>query len=154
MIILGVMERWIVIDRQLRHRSKVDPLIALYRSVPGIGPLTAHVLCSELGDMSDFRNERALFSFTGLTPGEYSSGEKVHRGHISRQGSARLRHLLTEAAWKTIRKDQVLWEFFERLSKRTGKKRAIVAVARKLVGRIRAAVRTSTSYEVGYKRAA
>jgi transposase len=134
------------IDRQLAQRSAQDPLDAIYRSVPGIGPLIARVLTSELGDMSQFPNERALFSFTGLTPGEYSSGNNVHRGHISRQGSARLRHMLVEAAWKAIRKDVVLREFFNRVAKRAGMKRAIVAVARKLVGRIRAALRASTCY--------
>lgn len=90
------------IDRQLAERSKQSPLNAIYRSVPGIGTLIAQVLSSELGDLSQFANERALFSFTGLTPGEYSSGNNVHRGHISRQGSARLRHMLVEAAWKAI----------------------------------------------------
>ncbi len=142
------------LDKQLAHRSQKDPLDIIYRSVPGIGRLIARVLTSELGDMSQFPNERALFSFTGLTPGEYSSGDKVYRGHISRQGSSRLRHMLVEAAWKAIRKDKVLKEFFERIAKKSGKKRAIVAVARKLVGRIRAALRASTSYELAYKKVA
>lgn len=142
------------IDRKLVERSKQDPLNAIYRSVPGIGTLIAQVLSSELGDLRQFPNERALFSFTGLTPGEYSSGTNVHRGHISRQGSARLRHMLVEAAWRAIKKDEVLREFFERIAKKAGKKRAIVAVARKLVGRIRAALRGSTYYEVGHKAAA
>lgn len=142
------------LDKELHAQAKEDPLEAIYRSVPGIGPLIARVLSSELGDMSQFRNERALFSFTGLTPGEYSSGKEVHRGHISRQGSSRLRHMLVEAAWKAIRKDEVLKEFFERIAKKAGKKRAIVAVARKLIGRVRAAFRAQTMYEVGHKQAA
>jgi transposase len=141
------------IDQQLAQRSNIDPIDAVYRSVPGIGPLIARVLSSELGDMSQFPNERALFSFTGLTPGEYSSGNNVYRSCISRQGSSRLRHVLIEAAWKAIRKDEVLKEFFERIAKKSGKKRAIVAVARKLVGRVRAALRTS-GYQVGYRAAA
>ena len=142
------------IDKRLAEQAKIDPLQAAYRSVPGIGPLIARVLSKELEDMSQFRNEKVLFSFTGLTPGEYSSGHKVCRGHISRQGSSRLRHMLVEAAWKAIRKDTALREFYERLSARCGKKRAIVAVARKLVGRIRAALRARVVYEVGYKKVA
>jgi hypothetical protein len=62
--------------------------------------------------------------------------------------------MLVEAAWKAIRKDKVLREFFEQIEKRAGKKRAIVAGARKLVGRIRAAMRASTCYEVGHKAVA
>ena len=142
------------LDSEISVQGETDPLIAIYRSVPGIGPLTAHILSSELGDMSQFTNERALFSFTGLTPGEYSSGKSVHRGCISRQGSARLRHVLVEAAWKAIRKDTVLKEFFERIAVKSGKKRAIVAVARKLIGRVRAAVRAHAQYEVGHQKAA
>lgn len=142
------------LDRHLAEQAKADPLEAVYRSVPGIGALIARLLSTELGDMSQFANEGALFSFTGLTPGEFSSGDKVCRGHISRQGSARLRQMLVEAAWKAIRKDKVLAEYFAALSIRAGKKRAIVAVARKLVGRVRAALRAGTLYQVGYKKAA
>ena len=142
------------LESEMRHEAKTDPLIALYRSVPGVGPLTSQILARELGDMSQFKNERALFRFTGLTPGEYSSGLKVHRGSISRQGSARLRHVLVESAWVAIKKDEVLREVFVRISARSNKKRAIVAVARKLIGRIRAALKAQKQYEVGHKKAA
>ena len=142
------------IDRRLAERAKSCPFEATYRSVPGIGPLIARVLADELGDMRQFPNVRALYSFTGLTPGEYSSGDKVYRGHISRQGSSKLRHMLVEAAWKAIHKDAGLRESFELLAKRSGKKRAIVAVARKLIGKIRAAMRAGVPYEMGHKKAA
>jgi transposase len=139
------------IDRILVEEGKKDPLDAVYRSVPGIGSLLARVLSSELGDMSQFPNERALFSFTGLTPTEYSSGGHICRGHISRQGNTRLRHMLVEASWKAVRKDPVLKEYYVKLSERVGKKRAIVAVARKLIGRIRAALRKHEQYQLGYQ---
>jgi transposase len=122
------------INRLLVEQAKEDPLDAVCRSVPGVGPLISRILSAELGDMSQFRNERALFSFTGLTPSEYSSGGHICRGHISRQGSTRLRHMLVEAAWKAVRKDPVIKEYYIKLSERIGKRNAIVAVARKLVG--------------------
>lgn len=50
---------------------------AIYESVPGIGLLHARQLANELGDMRQFRNEKKLFSYTGLTPSEHSSGEHV-----------------------------------------------------------------------------
>lgn len=140
---------WQGIDEQLRHleaklreQAKHDPLEQWYRSVPGIGPLAARVLANELGDMQHFPNERALFSFTGLTPSEDSSGDTRHIGHISRQGAGRLRYVLIESAWVAIRKDPDLATAFARIAHRAGKKRAIVAIARKLVGRIRAVIRT------------
>ena len=89
------------------------------------------------------------FLAVGLTPSEYSSGEKVRRGHISRQGSARIRWLLIEATWRAVSKDAALKDAFERIAKSRGKKRAIVAIARKLIGRIRACFRTGKEYAVG-----
>jgi transposase len=142
------------IDRLLVEQAKNDPLDALYRSVPGVGPLIARILSAELGDMSQFPNERALFSFTGLTPTEYSSGGHICRGHISRQGNTRLRHMLVETGWKAVRKDPDMREYYTELSKRVGKRRAIVAVARKLAGRIRAVLMKREDYKLKYRKAA
>ncbi len=63
-------------------------------------------------------------------------------------GNTRVRHILNQAAWRAIKKDQDLKTFFERIVPRTGKKRAIVAVARKLIGRIRAAFKTHQPYQM------
>lgn len=142
------------INRQLIEQAKNDPTDAVYRSVPGVGWLIARILSNELGDMSQFPNERALFSYTGLTPGEYSSGDKVRRGHISRQGNPRLRHVLVQAAWKATKRDPELGEFYKRIAVRRGKNRAIVAVARKLIGRIRGVFLSRGRYELNYKKAA
>jgi transposase len=149
---------WQALDEQikqltleLKQQAHSDPYEATYRSAPGVGAISARVLSNELGDMSAFANERQLFSYTGLTPTEHSSGEQTHRGHISKQGNRYLRGILLEIAWRAIRKDPDLQQFFERLHPRTGKKRAIVAVARKLIGRIRAAFRKEERYQTGYE---
>jgi transposase len=93
----------IEIPTQMRvQAAKQSKLEKIYRSVPGVGEVTARVLATELGDMSRFKNERALASYTGLTPCEYSSGGHVRKGSISRQGSARIRHLLVEVAWRGV----------------------------------------------------
>jgi len=121
----------------------------VYRSVPGIGAVVARTLATELGDMTRFANERALFSYTGLTPSAYASGASVRRGHMSRQGSGRVRHLLIETAWRALPRDIVLQEMFDRIAATRGKKRAMVAIARRLTGRIRACFRQGTTYAVG-----
>lgn len=153
-----LIEQWRFLTRQKREiakklddQAKEHPeLEKVYRSVPGIGPVSARVLSNELGDLSvRFKNERALFGFTGLTPSEYSSGDRVHKGHISRQGSGRIRKYLTEIAWRAIKVDQALTDSFERIAKTRGKKRAIVAIARKLIGRIRACFAQGTTYALG-----
>ena len=136
------------LEQKLKEQAKTDPNETIYRSAPGIGFLSSRILSLELGDLSQFENERQLFSYTGLTPSEFSSGDKVRKGHITHQGNKRVRYILTEAAWTAIKKDPHLKEFFERLYPRTGKKKAIVAVARKLIGRIRAAFRHQTTYQI------
>ena len=150
-------EQWRFATRQLiemRHllREQAHAQQAIekgYRSVPGIGEVAARTLATELGDMTRFANERALCSYTGLTPSEYSSGASVRRGSMSRQGSSRVRHLLVEIAWRAMPRDAVLTEIFARIAATRGKKRAIVAIARRLTGRIRACFRQGTTYAVG-----
>jgi transposase len=140
-----------MIEEQLKNQAQEDGLTMIYESVPGIGLLHGRELANELGDMSQFKNEKRLFSFLGLTPSEYSSGEHVRQGNISRQGRSIFRKIFIEAAWVAIRQDPNLKEIYDRLSAHRGKKRAIVAVARHLAGRIRACIRTGCLYE---KRAA
>src|SRR5260221_1165625 len=121
---------------KIQEESEKD-IHQIYTSVPGIGLVHASQLVNELGDMSQFRNEKQLFSYTGLTPSEYSSGEHVRQGHISRQGRAVLRKILVEASWVAIAKDPCLREIYDRISSKCGVKRAIIGVARRLVGRMR-----------------
>lgn len=138
------------VRRLLRQEAKKRTYFeTVYKSVPGIGQVGAAVLATELGDMSRFPNEKGLFRYTGLTPTESSSGDYVRRGHISRQGASRFRVLLVEAAWRAIKQDIALGEIFDRIAATRGKKRAIVAIARRLIGRIRACFRTGRLYAVG-----
>ena len=138
------------LEKKMSEQAKSDKNEIVYRSVPGIGPISSRILSNELGDMSQFRNERALFSHTGMTPSEFSSGPNRRLGHITRQGSSRLRWIMTEAAWQAIRQDQKLAKDFERISLKAGKKKAIVAIARKLIGRIRACFRKGQTYELSF----
>ena len=89
-------------DKEIKEQSKNDVLEPLYRSVSGIGIIAARVLSNELGNMKRFANEKALFSYIGLTPQEYSSGEHRRLGHISRQGNSRVRGILVECAWTAL----------------------------------------------------
>ena len=121
-------------------------LIELYKSAPGVGDTTALTLKDELYDMKHFANERQLFSYLGLTPSEFSSGEKVRKGHISRQGRATLRHILIEAAWTAIQKDPGLQKIYSRIAYTRGGRRAIVGIARRLAGRLRSCLINGTPY--------
>jgi len=138
------------IEREIRTQAREDKATEeIYESVPGVGLITARILANELGDLKvRFKNERELFSYTGLTPSEYSSGDSIRKGKISRCGPARIRWILTEAAWVCIRSDASLREAYERIKIRRGAKRAIVAIARKLIGRIRSCFVNGCKYEL------
>jgi transposase len=123
-----------------------EELYEAYRKIPGIGSRIARTLVHELGDTMQFSNEEKLFSFCGLTPSEHSSGKHKRLGHITHQGNPILRKMLVQAAWVAIRKDAYFMEFFNRLSAKKGSCSAIVAVARKLVGRARCAIKRKDSY--------
>src|SRR5438874_5554930 len=64
----------------------------------GVSTLTAFALTVELGDWNRFRPE-SLGPFLGLTPSEYSSGERRRQGAITKTGNSHVRRLLIEAAW-------------------------------------------------------
>lgn len=144
---LSINEQLKLVQVALRQQAKADPLEKVYRSLPGFGPLASRVCSNELGDLQQYPNCKRLYSFTGLTPGEQSSGEKIRRTGITRQGSARLRHVLVQAAWVATRKDPGLRNDFERIAAKSNKLKAIVAIARKLIGRARALFRDKTVYQ-------
>lgn len=137
--------------RRMAKKEKYKKTYAIVHSVPGIGWFTAIRLILEWGeDFSRFANKRKISSFAGLTGSEYSSGETVRRGHLSGLGHKRSRTWLVEISWMAIRKDPALLEKYNRVLHNTGsKKKAIVATARKLVGRILHCVTTGQPYTPG-----
>ncbi len=106
-------------------------------SLPGIGVLTAMEVLTELGEIRRFSTAEQLAAYVGLTPSEYSSGAHVRRGHITRCGKSALRARLVESSWVAIRYDVELAAIYQRIRSRQGGKRAIIAVARRLLLRIR-----------------
>jgi transposase len=135
------------LESKLRIQAERSSIDTILRAIPGIGFITARTLASELGNFRQFKNERQLGSFAGMTPCEFSSGEKIRKGRISRQGSSRLRRVLVEAAWSAIGKDASFRAFYDRLKMRSGSRRAIVAVARKILLLARRMVLTGEVYQ-------
>ena len=122
---------------------------AILKTAPGVGTVTAEVVLSELGDVSRFRNAKTVCAYAGLVPVVRQSGEKKSKDlKITKQGSGLLRWALVEAAWRLVRESPKWAALFARLRHRSGKKRAIVAVARKLLCVLYAMLRTSTPYQI------
>lgn len=125
--------------RRLHLRLRAAAALPAYRTVvralreqPGVGPLAAVRFAMELGAIARFRSPAALAHYLGVTPSEYSSGEVIKRGHVRKCGPALLRATLLQCAWVAVRRDAALRQVFEHLAPRLGRKRAIVAVARRL----------------------
>jgi transposase len=138
-------ERWrALVDQQavhLRHElaqlarsAEYRPVVQALCAQAGVGPASAIRLVLELGTIERFASGAALAHYLGLTPSQYSSGELDHRGHILKCGPGGVRALLLQCAWAAVRpgRDATLRAVFERLAPRRGRKRAIVAVARRL----------------------
>lgn len=118
------------------------------KSVPGIGSLTAATIVFEIGDWRRFDNEKQFSAYLGLTPSEYSSGESIRKGRITKQGNTEIRGLLIEASWFLIRKDESMRAVYDRVRLRSGNgKKAIVAVARKLACRILSILKNKQDYQ-------
>jgi transposase len=121
------------LSKTARYRERVEIL----QSIPGIGIISAMELLLELQDVSRFRRAEQLAAYVGLTPSQYSSADKVRMGRITGIGKNTLRSLLVEASWTLIRKDPAMQEKYDRIKIRSGGKRAIVAIARTLLLRMR-----------------
>jgi len=126
----------------LRALAGSEPYRDLVRELctqSGVGMYSAIRLVLELGAIDRFPTTDSLPHYVGLTPSQYSSGDLDHRGHILKIGPGCLRALLLQCAWAAVRQgtDTELIAVFERLAPRIGRKRAIVAVARRLSIKLR-----------------
>ena len=143
-----IHKQLMLLAREERYKNAVK----IFTSFCGIGKLTAIRLILEWGeDIGErFRSGNSLACFAGLTQSEYSTGETVRRGRITRQGRGCIRGWLIQCAWVCIKRDPVMMEAYMRITKNTGsKKKAIVAIARKMVVRIWTCLHNNTPYCVG-----
>jgi transposase len=127
---------------------------ALLRSIPGVGPVTTEVVLSELADPKRFRTARCAVAYAGMAPGQRESAGKRKELHIERNGSKWLRWILVEAAWQLVRRTGRWRITFEHLAARIGRKKAIVAIARRLLGVMMALLKNGQPYQHAYSVAA
>jgi transposase len=132
-ILLTLQEKIIALTIQLQ--SAAAP-----RQPRGLGLMTSVIIDREIGDWHRFSNRRQVASYTGLCPGEYSSGNTRLQSCVTKHGNPRLRAALVELAWRLVRfqpnyKPIVKWrQILAKGALATGaaRKKAIVAVARQL----------------------
>jgi transposase len=102
-------------------------------SFPGVALVAAAAILAEVGDFRRFRDAKAMGRYAGLNPRVFASGGKQREGRIAKTGSPHLRWMLQQVAWTAIRTDENVKRVFLRIAKRAGRKAAAVAVARKLL---------------------
>ena len=120
-----------------------------YMSVPGIGPLSAAVIYSEYGDISNFSNPGQMLAFAGIEPGINESGTESHGGRMVKRGSSQLRYTLINCCLPLIRFDMTFATYYAR-KRSEGKPHrvAITHVAKKLIRVIYALERQDVDYNV------
>jgi transposase len=121
---------------------------AVLASVPGVGPITTEVVLSELGDIRRFGNQNDVAQYAGLAPGvRESAGRRKSQG-ITKEGSPLLRWTMIELAWRLVSKTRRWGFLYEKLKARCGSKKAIVAVARRVLCMIASLLRTGQRYNL------
>jgi len=174
-------ERLRGLDQRLAALAEQDPYrepVSWLRCFRGIDTVTAIALVAELHDFRRFQTARALMAYLGLVPSENSSGERHRRGAITKAGNAHVRRLLIEAAWHYRHRPGVgvglrrrrqgqpsaiiaiadraqhrLCRRFRHLTERSKPfNKAVVAVARELIGFVWAALYPATAGQAARSR--
>lgn len=121
--------------KKLSREARYKKACAELRKLPGVGLLVAMSFLTEMGDLNRFHNRREIAAYLGLCPSSNESGEKNDRkGRITRQGPARLRKMLCQAAWvSVVRCKEAAAEYHRiRQGQKHRSKKALVAMMRKL----------------------
>ena len=130
----------LVVEEKLRALTRQVQAAATPGQPCGLGSLSSVVIDREVCSWERFCNRRAVGSYTGLCPSEYSSGGTRRQSCVNKHGNPRLRAALVEAAWRLVRfqpqyRAVVKWRHLlgeGALASGPARKKAIVAVARQL----------------------
>ena len=79
--------------------AEIQQVVQALQALRGVGKIVAVTVVTEVGQLSRFTNPRQLMGYSGLVSSEYSSGNRIQRGSITKTGNAHLRRVIMEAAW-------------------------------------------------------
>ena len=131
--LIGVYDREITeLDARIHLRVRDDAGYRAIQQLSGVGRVFGGVFVAEIGDISRFPHPKRLCSWVGLTPRHRESDDKVHRGSITKQGSALVRWAAVEAVARW-RGGAPIRDSYQRIAERRGINIARVAAARKLL---------------------
>jgi transposase len=128
-------EQIAVLHRRVLAVVRNDEVCRRLMTVPSIGPVVALTYRATVDVPARFRNSRAVGAVLGLTPCKYQSGESERTGAISKCGDEMMRVMLYEAAQVMLMRS-TRWSWLKvwamQIARRRGRKKAIVALARRL----------------------
>jgi transposase len=145
-------ERFIArVEEEISRCLRDIPYSSLLLSMKGIGKITVAGLIGEVGNFRKFHSISELLKYAGLDLYEISSGKRKGSRRISKRGRSLMRKLLFFAAIRTVRKDGIMYDHYQRYLQNGMKKiKALVAVSRKLLGIMFAMVRDHNLYQENY----
>lgn len=130
-----LFETFVELDRRVKRKAREDAVCTRFMGIPGVGEITALSFKAAVDDPARFKSSRTVGAHFGLTPRRFQSGETDNPGHISHAGDADVRATLYAAANAMLMRS-ITWSSLKawgvRLMKAKGRRRAIVAVARKI----------------------
>jgi len=137
-----LLEELALLDAQIKRVTAAldavacgHPGVMLLQSIPGVGPRTAEAVVAYLDRPERFKHSKQIGAYFGLVPTLDASASTHRLGHISRQGPASVRQLMTEAAWQARRHSPTVDAYFDRITggKKDRNKIAVVATAHYLL---------------------
>jgi transposase len=144
-------QRLVELDKRMAEERKGDEQIARLQQVAGVGPMVALAFVAYVGDVNRFENGAQLSNYLGLCPKVDISGTIVRYGRITKRGNTYLRSLLVQASWALIRSKNggALKERYAYMTvtKNMGKRRSIVAIARRLAQLLYTLLKNESDYE-------
>jgi transposase len=143
-------------DARLKVTMSKDHDVKLLMTTPGVGVIVASCFMMAIRDPGRFKTGRQVGAYLGLVPSLYQSGKSFRRGRITKHGNRQARWALCVAANSLLRtrKSTALSEWGRGLVERLGRKKAIVAIARKLASVMWAMLKNNAPFESRLSRAA
>jgi transposase len=132
--------------RLLSCSEKYAKNIALLRTIPGIGFITAITFLTEIEQIERFENTDHFAGFVGLIPNRHSSGEKDNSGEMTFRGQDALKKMLIESSWMAARFDPTLIMSYHSYIKRMEPNKAIIRIARKVLNRMYFVLKNKVEY--------
>lgn len=141
---LGIIEKQLAslhesikeLEKEITAYAKTMPGYDSIISIKGIGPLSAAIMLTQIGDISDFKNAGKLAAFFGIVPKVKQSNDMNNSGRITKRGNKLARTTLVQCTLIAKRYSSYFHAFYENIKKRRGTGKAIIATARKLLNTI------------------